>query len=257
MTIRHCWIGAALLALGCSATPQTPMRVAPQEGGEPQLDRALATRAELEALARQLEQNHRDDAMLTDVRARLRDGDFRPGDRVLLEVQHDSTLSDTFAVWPDRQLHLPSPTTGALPLRGVLRSELEPLVTTFIARFVRNPSVRVRPLLRLSVQGQVAHAGYHAVPADAALSDALTAAGGTTADANVSGLKVERGGHRILGGGDFERAVAAGRTMDDAGVREGDQFIVPKKGFGLRDNITFVGLLLSVAVGVLALSKSR
>ena len=254
MTIRQCWIGAALLVLGCSRS-HAPMAVAPQEAGE-QPDRALATRAELETLAQRLEQSHQDEPMLAEVRARLRDGDFRPGDRVLLEVQRDSTLSDTFAVWPDRQLHLPSPIVGALPLRGVLRSELEPTVTTFIARFVRNPTVRARALLRLSVQGEVVHAGYHAVPADAALSDALTAAGGTTANANVSGLKIERGGRRILSGDDLERAFAAGRTMDEVGVREGDQFIVPKKGLGLRDNMGFVWLMVSITVGALAISRA-
>src|SRR6266850_1195281 len=60
--------------------------------------------------AQRLEQAHRsreDDALLAEVRARLQDGDMRPGDRVLVDVQGDTALSDTFTVWPDRQLHLP------------------------------------------------------------------------------------------------------------------------------------------------------
>ncbi len=254
----HALVFATAALAACHHGPAS-MAVAPRGAPDSTIDRALASREELQQLAQRLEQGHRsgdDDALLADVRARLQDGDMRPGDRILIDVQNDSALSDTFTVWPDRQLHLPSPAVGAMPLRGVLRSELEPKVSAFVGRFVRNAVVRVRPLLRLSVQGEVVHAGYHAVPADAVLSDALTAAGGTTANANVSHLRIERNGRKLLDGRDMARAVAAGRTMDEVGVREGDQFVVPRQGIGLRDNMGFVWMMVSITVGALAISRA-
>ena len=56
------------------------------------------------------------------LRARLRDGDFRGGDRIVLSVRGDSALTDTFTVHPGRTLRLPN--LPELPLQGVLRAEL-------------------------------------------------------------------------------------------------------------------------------------
>src|SRR5687768_9525071 len=105
------------------------------------------------------------------LRERLRLGDFHPGDRIALIVEGHPTLSDTLAVRSGRVISLPD--LPEIPLVGVLRSELQAHLTREIGRFVRDPKVRVVPLMRVAVLGQVGRPGYYALPADALLSDAI------------------------------------------------------------------------------------
>lgn len=220
----------------------------------------LATRVALEALAQRLEQSGSSEKsvqLLRVLRDRLENGDFRPGDRVWLEVRAESALSDTFAVGPQRELRLPEPVVGTLSLQGVLRSEIEPHVTKFLARFIHNPDVRVRPLIRISVQGEVRGAGIHGMPPDAVLSDALMAAGGTTPDADMKKMRVEREGETILEGDELQRALAAGQTLEQAHLRDGDQIIVGRRRDGtVEGGLRFLWVVVSLAGGIYGLSRA-
>jgi protein involved in polysaccharide export with SLBB domain len=222
-----------------------------QQSDEQTVNRAMATRDQLEGVA------SRDAGNASNVaRARLAAGDFRPGDRIWVMVQGDTALSDTFAVWQDGALHLPSPAVGTLPLQGVLRSEIQQKVQTFVARFVRNPVVLARPLIRLSFQGDFARAGFYAVPADAPIADAFMAAGGTTTTANMNKVKIERGGREFLNTRAVQSAMSEGRTVDDLGLRDGDQLIVPKNGTGSTMAIVRgAAIITSLGVGLLTLSN--
>lgn len=226
---------------------------AAQENGErTPVDRPLAKRSELEALAKQ----SGDDAMLTRVRARLAEGDFQPGDLVWIQVQNEEALSDTFEIGPDRELRMPAPTVGTLPLKGVLRSELDEHVRKYIARFVRDPVARARPLMRISIQGEVAQAGYHALPADAVLADALTAAGGATAEADMRKLRIERNGEKIWKGKELQEAIANRGTIDQMGLQDGDRLIIDRRNAGFQENLRFMYLVVALAGGVYGLSRA-
>jgi protein involved in polysaccharide export with SLBB domain len=238
----------ALLLLAGSAGAQDPP--------DPVAARLLATRADLEAAAQRLERDGAG-ALLARVRARLADGDFAPGDRVLLDVRDEPALSDTFEVGPARELTLPSPTVGTLSLHGVLRSEFEPRVTEYLGQFLQRPVVRARPLLRLSIQGEVVRAGFYGVPADAVLADALMAAGGTTKDADMRKMRIERDGEAVWRGRPLQEAVASGRTLDQAFLRDGDQIVIAKrKTGGFEGNLRFLWIVVSLAGGVYGLSRA-
>jgi protein involved in polysaccharide export with SLBB domain len=228
---------AALVALAAG-----PARAFAQSGDA--TERPMATRADLEA------------SNTESARARLSAGDFRPGDRIIITVQGDTALSDTFAVWRDNALHLPSPTVGTLSLQGVLRSELQDKVQTYVARFVRNPMVRALPLIRLSFQGEYAHSGVYAVPADAPLADAFMAAGGTTTYAAMNKAKIQRNGREFMDSRGLQAAIADGRTVDDLGLRDGDQFVMPKgNGGSTMGIIRGAAVVTSLGVGILTLSR--
>ena len=222
--------------------------------------RPMATRAQLTELLTRL-QNGPERGGSADLAARvnmrLTAGDFRPGTRILLAVRGDTALTDTFTVQTDRSLRLPSPTVGTLSLTGVLRSELQDRLQTFIARFIERPVVQAKPLLRISIQGEVERAGYYTVPADALIGDAIMAAGGTTANADLRKARVERGRDRIYEGDELHRTIASGATLDEGGLRDGDQIIFPtaKKG-AVADNLRFVALLVSITGGVYGLSRA-
>ena len=88
--------------------------------------RAMATRAELETLAASAEGNEK-----AIVQSRLTEGDFQPGDLVALSVIEDETLTDTFTIRAGRTLKLPN--IPEMSLQGVLRSELDSVLTARIA----------------------------------------------------------------------------------------------------------------------------
>ena len=210
-------------------------------------DRPLATREELQAAM----QRAGGSELAVRIKTRLAEGDFRRGDRIALMVQGEPTLTDTFTVGAGADLMLPPPTVGSLSLKGVLRSELEPKVTEYVSRFRNNAVVRAQPLLRLSIQGEVARGGIYAVPADAQIADALMAAGGTTQFAKANKVTIERNGNAIWEGSAFDT------DLDAIGLRDGDQIVVgsTRPGRG-TDNLRMAALLISIAGGLYGLSRA-
>lgn len=260
---------APLLAL---VPPSAP---AQQPGSE--AHRLQVTRPELEAtldrlrtLARSGSQSQWAAAETTYIRTRLDDGDFRAGDRVLLSVEDvvlassadrpapaaktpEQELSDTFTVRDDQDVLLP--VVGRVSLRGVLRSELEPVLTRAVAAYIKDPVVHARALVSVGVTGEVLRPGFYGMAPDAVLSAVLTAAGGPTKDAKMSKLKLERDGKGLISGGDLRRAIEQGRTLDELQVRSGDQLVVPTQHHGdLYGPLRFIAVLLSVPVTIYTLT---
>ncbi len=179
---------------------------------------------------------------------------FQVGDRILLRVEGDSVLSDTFTVVAGPALRLPN--VGEITLAGVRRADLEAYLTRELGLYIKDPVVQARALVRVSVVGEVTRPGYYAVPIDLVLADALMLAGGATKDARVEELRVVRGSSSLWSGDKLQTAIARGATLEDLGIRGGDRIQVP----GQRDPESkwrVVGLIvtsLATAVGVVALT---
>lgn len=160
-------------------------------------------------------------------RARLSDGDLRVGDRVVLYVEGEPALSDTFVVSPERTLLLPA--IGETSLSGVLRSELTGHMAEQIGRFVREPVVRAQSYVRVSVTGEVGLPGFHLMAPELPLSEAIMAAGGPAATARLSKVKVRRDGARVFEGDELQRAIGRGATVAELQLRSGDDVVVPRR----------------------------
>src|SRR5881396_146123 len=85
---------------------------------------------------------------------------FQAGDRILLRVEGDSALSDTFTVVAGPALRLPL--IGEIPLAGVPRADVEAHLTRELGRYIKAPVVQARALVRVSVVGQVTRPGFYA-----------------------------------------------------------------------------------------------
>jgi protein involved in polysaccharide export with SLBB domain len=209
-----------------------------------------ASRAELEALAiaaEQLASSSQGNAQVKKqkrieadaLRARLRDGDFRGGDRIVLSVRGDSALTDTFTVHPGRTLRLPN--LPELPLQGVLRAELRDHLTRHIARFLRDPVVEAHPLIRLGLLGEVDRPGYYFATTDGMVTDAIMLAGGPTREADLTKTTVRRGTIVL-----WERA-----TLDQLDLRSGDEIIVGVRSRGRWETVLrTAGFVSGIAVGI-------
>lgn len=154
---------------------------------------------------------------------------FQVGDRILLRVEGDSALSDTFTVVAGPALRLPD--IGAISLAGVRRTDLELYLGKELSRYIKDPVVQARALIRVSVVGEVTRPGFYAVPVDLVLPDALMLAGGATQSARVDHLRIMRGEAALWDGTRLQDAIAHGSTLDQLGVRAGDRIQVP----GQRD----------------------
>lgn len=161
------------------------------------------------------------------IRERLSEGDLQVGDQLAITVQNETTYTGTFTVQGGRVLALPG--LPGISLRGVLRSEAEEYISQQLAKYIREPSVRVVPSIRLAVLGSVGKQGYYQVPADLLISDAIMAAGGPSGAADPNKSKVLRTEVAILTEADVTDAIVRGATLDQLNLRAGDQIMVDEK----------------------------
>ena len=180
---------------------------------------------------------------------------FQVGDRILLRVAGDSSLTDTFTVVTGPALRLPE--IGEISLADVPRADLESYLERQLGRYIKDAEVEARALIRISVMGEVVRPGFYAVPIDLVLPDALMLAGGATSNARIDRLTVMRGQAPLWNEGLLQSAIARGATLDELGMRAGDLIQVP----GRRDPESkwrVAGIIvtgLATIVGIVALSR--
>lgn len=211
--------GAAAAQPGADALRREPTRAEMQalleRSDQAALDPSLDEEARLRA---------RNEAAL--IRARLRDGDLQPGDQVALQVEGEPALTTTFTVTPRRQLELPG--MEPVSVEGVLWTELEDRLRGHVGRYLRQPVVHARAMMRIAVLGQVRTPGFYAVPAESMVSDAIMAAGGPLPTGRLAAARISRGGEHIWSGRGLRDAVRLGLSLDQMSLRSGDEIFVPQ-----------------------------
>ena len=178
------------------------------------------------------------------IRARLVEGDFQVGDRIVLEIPTEPELSDTLVVTSGRVVTVPQ--VGAISLDGVLRSELQGHLETELGRYLRNPVIRATALIRLGIMGAVGSQGFYTVPATLLLEDAIMHAGGPAERADLDGLTIERGDREIWSGEQLQSALIEGRTLDQMNLRAGDRIVVPQRTAGFFEGGVVRTLLITI-----------
>lgn len=225
--------------------------------------RLYATRVELQAMLSQSankasdpKTSASDRAQSSDdakqLRERLAAGDFRVGDRIVVRIAGNQTVVDTLNVTPGRSLRIPD--AGDVSLDGVLRSELDDYLNTAIGRYVRNAVVRAQPLTRLAVLGEVRTPGFVHVPTQALLSDVISAAGGPTPAGNLDRAIVRRSGATLVSSDTFAKGLASGATLDDLGIRAGDEILIgDKRSFNWAQLAQTTAILVGSAATIIAI----
>ena len=251
-------LGIALLAFGASAchhsAPAPSMMMTPVPRDQAHTE---ATRAQLQELAISTEADaakapdaatrQQKQMQAATIRARLRDGDFDVGDRILLSVRGDSTISDTVTVRAGRMIRLAN--IPDISLQGVLRSELQDYLTTQLARYIKHPDVQTTSLVRVAVMGSVSKPGFYQLPADLALADAIMIAGGPTTTADVDRTQVKRGADVIYSSQLLGQEVAKGATLDQLNIRPGDQILIGERH---HTNWGMIASLVGISAGLIS-----
>jgi hypothetical protein len=208
--------------------------------------RQQATRAELEALVATLASrtDSAGRASLAAVQTRLRDGDFREGDRIYLRVIEDPALTDSFTVRAGGRLELPN--VPPIDLTGVLRSELEGRLREEIAKVLRSPQVTATSFIRVSILGAVTRPGFYQVPAETPVSQAIMLAGGLAPNARVEKSEIRRGVEVVVSKDATRQLFASGQSLDQANIRAGDEIVVGQRGGGSTALFSAIGALSGV-----------
>ena len=207
----------------------------------------MATRAELTALADRLARGSESDRnKASALRIRLRDGDFRPGDRIRLVIEGSVTQDDTISVIAGSKVLLKE--IGEIPLAGVLRSELQDYITKQLGKYIKDVRVRATPLVRLSILGPVGKAGFFYLPSDIPVSEAIMRAGGSSGNADLNKSVIRRGTAELYDSRNTRTALNEGLTLDQLSLRDGDSIEVGEKTSGRWAKIaSIIGVVTSLA----------
>lgn len=188
------------------------------------------------------------------IRQRLRDGDLHVGDRIIVSYLSDVMHRDTLIVRSERTIEIPGVT--AVPVAGLLRSELKERVSAELLKYVKAQRIEVTPLMRVGVLGAVAKPGFFAFPSDLPLTDAIMGAGGLTGTAAIDRATIRRQNEPFRSADETSKAIASGLTLDQFGLAGGDALVIgERKEFDAARAITLAGTLASVVGLIIAIGR--
>ncbi len=219
--------------------------------------RSLVTRAELETLAAGVERaaasggGDQQRAEAAALRRRLREGDFKVGDKIILHTANTfglpeqtlRLLNDTVVVRDGRVIRMPN--MSDLSLVGVLRSELDSVINAHVARYLRNVTVSAEPLVQVLVSGPIGRPGYLYLAPDMLVADALNQTS-PSASADLTRTEVKRQGKVVVKGDSLQAAIRIGATLDRMDLESGDEIAVAERK-QKTDWRTWIGVVSAVA----------
>ncbi len=177
---------------------------------------------------------------------------FQPGDAVRIQIwelyqeaQSNVNLSGDYPIDPEGYIIMPL--MGEIKVRGLTVYELAQTLQEKLKAYVRNPYVLARPLIRLTMQGAFNRPGSYLVDPASSYWTLVAQAGGPSANCDLKGMSVERGGQVIIKKllDSFERGI----SLEEIGIESGDQIIAPSRStIDLGMLISVINLLASVVL---------
>ena len=171
---------------------------------------------------------------------------LRPGDVVRIRVWREPDLSGDFIV--DEYGKVTIPLLGARAVLGVASDALQKQLETDYASSVKEPSVQVTFLRRISVQGAARLPGLYPMDATMTVGDAIALAGGRAPDADAIGpLQLWRDSTLVYG------QVPTSVFIGQLDTRAGDELRIPKGGWAARNGWTTASLVQFITFTTLSI----
>lgn len=168
---------------------------------------------------------------------------LRPGDVVRLEIWREPTLSGEFQV--DEQGVVVFPKIGAFEVGEVPAESLRSRILAEYRHYLRNPSIDVTFLRRITIMGAVRAPGLYPVDPTMTVSDALALAGGALSYGEPSEVELFREGERRTAN------VTQRMRLEELAIRSGDQLYVPERSWVERHSgllATFISSAVSLFI---------
>lgn len=167
---------------------------------------------------------------------------LRPGDAIKVEIWREADLSGDFTVAVDGTVTLPL--LGRQRLVGIPLEMLRDTLTAQYRVHLRNPSINVTPVRRVSVLGEVQRPGLYGADPTFSLAAVVAMAGGATSDGNLDRIRIVREGSI------YREQVGAGETLTGADIRSGDQIIVEEKSWFSRNSTIIISAVATLATSI-------
>jgi polysaccharide export outer membrane protein len=166
---------------------------------------------------------------------------LRPGDVIRLRIWREPDLSGDFPVDESGVVTLPK--LGRIPAVGFSRDSLKEHLVSSYETYLRNPSIEVALLRRISVLGAVRTPNVYAVDPTLTVSEVVAMAGGAAPDGKIDQVQVLRGTERL------DVKLREGTRLSETPIRSGDQLYVPQRSWASRN----IGFLVGTITGAIGL----
>jgi protein involved in polysaccharide export with SLBB domain len=181
--------------------------------------------------------------------AAAQEATLRPGDAIRVEIWREGDLSGDFAVAADGTVTLPL--LGRQRLVDIPLTQLRDTLTAQYRVHLRNPSINVTPIRRVTVLGEVDKPGLYGADPTIALAGLVALAGGATPNGSLNHIRIVRDGQVL------RERVGVSETLAEADVRSGDQVIVDQKSWFARNSTFVVSTILTVGSIITSIILTR
>jgi protein involved in polysaccharide export with SLBB domain len=162
-----------------------------------------------------------------------------PGDLVRLKIWREPDLSGDFAV--DEHGLVVFPKIGQVHVSDITTDSLRRMLVGTYSQYLRDPSIEITMLRRVTVLGSVKNPGLYPVDPTMTISDVLALAGGADPNGNQDKLELIRGGKR-------QPMRFTERTpVNETAIRSGDELYLPERSWISRNGY-IVGAMIGAAV---------
>jgi protein involved in polysaccharide export with SLBB domain len=156
-----------------------------------------------------------------------------PGDIIRLKIWREPDMSGDVTV--DEQGVATLPRIGALRVTGFRSDSLKQMLIRSYAKYLRDPSVDITLLRRITVLGAVRTPNVYQVEPTMTVADALALAGGTAPEGKQNEVELRR-----RGGGEPVKLSRRSRLADTP-LRSGDELYVPQRSWISRNPGLVIG----------------
>lgn len=169
---------------------------------------------------------------------------LRPGDALRITVWRMPELSaDEVLIGDDGSLFHPFYRT--VKVAGIGVDEVKSRLAERLRQVESNPEFVVRPLVRITVFGQVNHPDVFRHPPETTIADAVAMAGGVSDRGNDEHVRLTRDGKVV----DYNLRDPLGPATR-VRIRSGDEIVVGRRGSGFQQVILPIVSLIAAAAGV-------
>jgi polysaccharide export outer membrane protein len=174
-------------------------------------------------------------------------GTLRPGDLIRLKIWREPDLSGDFTVTENGEAVLPK--IGAVNVTRMSPDSLTHFLRTSYETYLRNPTIEVTLLRRITVSGAVQKPGLYPVDPTMTVADAVALAGGATADGRLDRVYLSRNGKKL------SIALTPESRLSDTPLVSGDQLQVPLRSWFSRNASWVVSGTLAMAGLIVAVTR--
>ena len=162
-----------------------------------------------------------------------------PGDVIRIQIWREEDLSGEFQV--DEKGSVVLPLLGRRAVVGISADRLRDELTREYGQYLVNTAVNVTPLRRVIVLGEVRVPGQYTVDATNSVADVIARAQGVTAEGDAENIVLVRDGQRLRAG------LLGTQSLQEAGIRSGNQILVAKRSWASRNFPSVVGIVSILA----------